>query len=84
MTTTTTNGTKLSTAAQDLANKRAVHAYLTPDAHEAWHSTCSRKRVSVSAMLEALAPHLADVLDALPDLVDEAGEIETQRRRRNR
>lgn len=82
--TTTTNGNKLSVTAQDLADKQAIHAYLTPEAHEAWHATCSRKRVSVSAMLEALAPHLGDLLAEHPEIVDKAGEIEYQRRRRTR
>ena len=50
----------------------------TPDDRKAIH------RVSVSAMLEALAPALADIIDALPDIVTEAGRIETTRRRRNR
>lgn len=84
MTKTTTNGNRPSVAAQDLTAKQPIHAYLTPAAHEAWHDMCARQRVSVSVMLEALAPHLADVLDALPDVVAEAGEIEYQRRRRAR
>lgn len=81
---TTTNGARPSVAAQDLTAKQPIHAYLTPDAHDTWHEVCARQRVSVSAMIEALAPHLDDVLDALPDVVAEAGEIEYQRRRRTR
>lgn len=64
--------------------RRAVHAYLSPKAHGQWHDTCAIQRVSVSAMLEAIGPALSDILDALPDLVTEAGRIETERRRRNR
>lgn len=64
--------------------RRPIHAYLSPKAHEQWHDTCATQRVSVSVMLEAMGPALADILDALPDLVTEAGRIETERRRRNR
>lgn len=65
-------------------DRKAIHAYCSEKAHELWHETCANQRVSVSAMLEALAPALADIIDALPDIVTEAGRIETARRRRNR
>ena len=65
-------------------DRKAIHAYCTDKAHDLWHDTCAEHRVSVSAMLEALAPALADIIDALPDIVTEAGRIETTRRRRNR
>ncbi len=67
-----------------MTERRAIHAYTSVKAHELWHETCANQRVSVSAMLEALAPALADIIDALPDIVTEAGRIETARRRRNR
>ncbi len=68
----------------DNPGRKALHAYVSDKAHEQWHETCANQRVSVSAMLEALAPSLADIIEAIPDLVDEAGRIETTRRRRNR
>lgn len=65
-------------------DRKALHAYCTDKAHTQWHETCAEQRVSVSAMLEALAPALPDIFDALPDLVAEAGRIESARRRRAR
>lgn len=78
----TTNGTRPAPAVS--LDRKAIHAYCSEDAHDAWHDTCRPLRVSVSAMLEAIAPHLADILDSCPDIVAEAGEIEYQRRRRTR
>lgn len=65
-------------------DRKALHAYCTDKAHTQWHETCAAQRVSVSALLEALAPELADILDAMPDIVAEAGRIEANRRRRTR
>lgn len=79
---TTSNGTAPKVANQD-GEKRPLHCYLTIDAHTRWHTTSGRQRISASAMVEALAPHLADLLAEHPEIVDEAGQIEYLRRRRN-
>ncbi len=65
-------------------DRKAIHAYCSDKAHDLWHETCAEQRVSVSAMLEALAPSLGDIIEAIPDIVAEAGRIESARRRRNR
>ena len=70
--------------------RRAIHAYLSPDAHEVWHTVSQEAGVSVSGLLEALA---ADMAANAPDqgghprwdeIVRRARAIDAQRRRRNR
>ena len=71
-------------------DRRAIHAYLSPDGHEDWHKVSQDAGVSVSGLLEALA---ADMAANPPDqgghprwdeLVRAARSIDAQRRRRNR
>ena len=71
-------------------DRRAIHAYLSPDGHEEWHEVSQDAGVSVSGLLEALA---ADMAANPPDqgghprwdeLVRAARSIDAQRRRRNR
>ncbi len=74
------------------AQRRALHAYLSDNAHEQWHAVAIEWGVSVSALLEALAPILADHHDGsepaeAPDarsIVHTARQIDAQRRRRSR
>ena len=69
--------------------RRALHAYLTPAAHETWHDFAATNGVSVSALLEALSGPLmsgfdgstTDVLDAA---IVSARATDTARRRRGR
>jgi len=35
--------------------RKAIHAFLTPASHEAWHEFAAENGVSVSALIEALA-----------------------------
>lgn len=35
--------------------RRAIHAYLTPEAHDRWHDFAAEQGVSVSGLLEAIA-----------------------------
>ncbi len=80
------------------AQRRALHAYLSEDAHEQWHAVAIEWGVSVSALLEALAPILADHHEGSeesepaaeqaepPDarsIVHTARQIDAQRRRRS-
>ena len=80
MTTTATSG------------RKALHAYVSDDAHDQWHGFAAENGVSVSAVLEALAPVLdvtpgtakAEVghYETLNGVVKLARKIDAQRRRR--
>lgn len=68
--------------------RRAIHAYLTADSHETWHSVAEEAGVSLSGFLEALA---TDMGENPPDqgghprwdsIVKGARKIDAQRRRR--
>lgn len=69
--------------------RRAIHAYLTIEGHDAWHRAAEEAGVSLSGLLEALA---AD-LDAHPpadgghgrwdEVIRAARKIDAQRRRRS-
>jgi len=41
-------------------SRKAIHAFLTPDSHEAWHEFAADNGVSVSALIEAMALDWAD------------------------
>jgi len=78
-----------SNAANDAPARRALHAYLTAEAHEAWHDFAATNGVSVSALLEALSNPLltgfdGTVAEALDDSVMAARATDTARRRRGR
>lgn len=73
------------------ATRKAIHAYLSPEAHDAWHEFAADHGVSVSGLLEAMASamsaHLARGEPALADeerLVRLARRIDADRRRRKR
>jgi hypothetical protein len=68
--------------------RRAIHAYLTVDSHEVWHTVSEEAGVSLSGFLEALA---ADMKEFPPDdgghprwsdVIKSARRIDAQRRRR--
>ncbi len=72
--------------------RKALHAYVSDDAHDNWHGFAAEQGVSVSAILEALAPELSfddslshEELGArLNTVVKSARKIDAQRRRRRR
>ncbi len=72
------------------AGRKALHAYVSDDAHEQWHGFAAEQGVSVSAVLEALAPELdldgqpdtTDLHERLTAVVKAARRIDAQRRRR--
>lgn len=76
----------------DEGGRKALHAYVTDDAHDAWHGFAAEQGVSVSAILEALAPELDfdapmthEQLGArLNSVVKSARKIDAARRRRRR
>jgi len=68
--------------------RRAIHAYLTPESHELWHRVSEDAGVSLSGFLEALATDMgANPPDAgghprWDQIVKTARRIDAQRRRR--
>ena len=71
--------------------RKALHAYVSDDAHDQWHGFAAEQGVSVSAILEALAPELDidserddKMSQRLDDVVKAARKIDAQRRRRRR
>lgn len=76
------------TTAADASRRRALHAYLSDDAHETWHHVAADQGVSVSALLEAMAGDLdrpageGAMADRLGPIVVRARKIDAERRRR--
>lgn len=73
----------------DNASRRAIHAFVSPEAHEKWHDFAAEEGVSVSALIEAFAPELSDadrgqepMLDRLGLVITTARKIDAARRRR--
>jgi hypothetical protein len=72
-------------------DRRALHAYLSREAHDAWHDFAAEQGVSVSGLLEASGQNLAPVVEGnaqlrkeQQDLVEAARKIDAARRRRRR
>ncbi|HEY5155273.1 MAG TPA: hypothetical protein VIJ47_11100 [Acidimicrobiales bacterium] len=72
-------------------SRKAIHAFLTPASHEAWHEMAAEHGVSVSALIEALAQDWADRkqgsefdLPEIDALSRSARRIDASRRRRTR
>jgi hypothetical protein len=68
--------------------RRAIHAYLTVESHEVWHTVSEEAGISLSGFLEALA---SDMREYPPDsggharwreIIRSARRIDAQRRRR--
>jgi hypothetical protein len=71
-----------------VAERRAIHAYLTAESHEVWHRVAEEAGMSVSGFLEALALDMAahppgeGGLPRFDEVVASARRIDAQRRRR--
>jgi hypothetical protein len=72
-------------------SRKAIHAFLTPESHEAWHDFAAEHGVSVSAMIEAMAGDWSERrvddtydLPEVDELARNARRIDAQRRRRAR
>ena len=75
--------------ASTTTSRKALHAYLSDEAHEVWHERAATFGVSVSAMLEAIALEIGDVTSESDwgegaAIVTRARRIDTERRRRSR
>lgn len=67
-----------------MKSRKAVHAYLSDEAHDQWQEFAATQGVSVSAILEALAPEFSGAADGEFDkLIKEARRIDARRRRRS-
>jgi hypothetical protein len=86
MTTTTTNGNTDHRLDARLADpgRKALHAYVSDEAHDSWHEAAAEHGVSVSAILEALAPIVDRLMVDEPYLARNARKVDAARRRRNR
>lgn len=62
------------------ADRRAIHAYVSADTHEAWHRFCEEEGISLSGLLEVMGPRLGELLTQ--DEVKAARRIDAERRRR--
>jgi len=72
-------------------SRKAIHAFLTPDSHEAWHEFAAEHGVSVSGLIEAIALDWTDrrvgddyELAEVDALSRQARRIDAGRRRRSR
>ncbi len=67
---------------------RAVHAYLSDEAHGTWQEVATEYGVSVSGLIEALGVDLQSPVETqviaprLPELIKRARRIDADRRRR--
>lgn len=50
-----------------MAERQALHAYLSEQAHAAWQAFAEENGVSVTGLLEALGVELGSEIDAAPD-----------------
>jgi hypothetical protein len=71
-------------------SRKALHAYVSHEAHEQWHGFAADQGVSVSAVLEALAPAIGNEPESteirlieLDAIVTDARRIDAARRRRS-
>ncbi len=72
-------------SASSTSDRKALHAYMSDEAHETWHDYAARMGVSVSGLLEALADQGAlDTFNEGSEVVQNARRVDTDRRRRRR
>lgn len=72
-----------------MAERQALHAYLSPEAHEAWQTFSEENGASVTGLLEAQGLALAEEMhmaggacDVRQDWVKQGRKIDAQRRKR--
>lgn len=70
------------------STRRALHAYVSDEAHEAWHDFAAESGVTVSGLLEALTTHLQPQAEAQTlqqvweESIKSARAVDAKRRRR--
>lgn len=68
--------------------RKALHAYMSDEAHEHWHHAAQAWGVSVSGLLESISPFLDDIEAAFDGrdaaIVLTARRIDASRRRRRK
>lgn len=66
--------------------RRALHAFVTPEVHEGWHTFAADNGVTVSALLEVIGGTLSEAQPmkglTVTKLVLECRQIDAARRRR--
>lgn len=64
--------------------RKALHAYLSDEAHDTWHAVAAEYGVSVSGLLEAMSGELKGKSAAtrLDSTVKRARKVDAERRRR--
>lgn len=64
--------------------RRALHAFLSDGAHDAWHDYAATNGVSVSGLLEVFGEALHDGVRSIKmgDLIQQARIVDAGRRRR--
>jgi hypothetical protein len=70
-------------------DRRALHAYMSDAAHEAWHSFAADNGASVSGLLEAIGQNINEAMESGTEpapfdagLIKSARRIDAGRRRR--
>lgn len=66
------------------SERRALHAFVSDEAHDQWHDFAAENGISVSAILEALAPELEHLPGPAEHVIKMARKIDAERRRRRR
>lgn len=64
--------------------RKALHAYLSDEAHDTWHAVAAEYGVSVSGLLEAMAGdlHGKGAATRFDSTVKRARKVDAERRRR--
>ena len=68
--------------------RRAIHAYLTVESHDVWHTVAEEEGISLSGFLESLAEDMRENPPAegghprWDDIIKQARKIDAMRRRR--
>ena len=65
-------------------DKKNFHAKVTTETHDQWHDFAADQGVSVTALVEALAPNLTDGNPLLAPVIGNARKLDADRRRRAR
>lgn len=66
------------------SERKALHAFVSDEAHDHWHDFAAENGVSVSAILEALAPELDHIPGPSDHVIKAARKVDAERRRRRR